>query len=329
MKRFALATGLCLSICLSGCFTPADFKSEVDEGGEDASDKGAAKAEIVASGIAKMEPQRKVTKILGEPNEAADGPGAPKYEAPFDGQPVSSTKTESGLLIEDFVVGKGREAKEPAELVLHYTGYLTNGFTFDSSKRHGKPFRFNVGQGRVIKGWDEGVKGMKVGGKRRITVPPELAYGERQAGRIPPNSTIIFTLELLGVEDPLPEPQGKDAYTGTPKKSEKKDNGLLVVDYKEGKGPEAKEGDEIVVHYTGMLPDGKSFDSSLTRKKPLTIQLGKGRVIKGWDQGLVGMKVGGLRKLVVPAELGYGDKARGPIPANSELIFTIELMAIR
>ena len=90
----------------------------------------------------------------------------------------------------------------------------------------------------------------------------------------------------------------------------------------------AKKGDVVGVHYTGTLQDGTQFDSSLTRGQPINFPLGAGRVIKGWDVGVSGMKVGELRKLRIPAAMAYGERARGKIPANADLVFTIELMSI-
>lgn len=105
-----------------------------------------------------------------------------------------------GLKIEDLKVGTGAEATPGKMVTVHYTGWLTNGTKFDSSVDRGKPFKFHLGGGQVIQGWDKGVAGMKVGGKRKLTIPPELGYGARGVGPIPPNSTLVFEVELLGVE---------------------------------------------------------------------------------------------------------------------------------
>jgi FKBP-type peptidyl-prolyl cis-trans isomerase FkpA len=108
--------------------------------------------------------------------------------------------TPSGLIIEDVNVGEGAVAAVGQKVTVHYTGWLTNGTKFDSSKDRNDPFAFPLGGGRVIKGWDEGVQGMKVGGKRKLTIPPALGYGARGAGgAIPPNATLVFEVELLGV----------------------------------------------------------------------------------------------------------------------------------
>lgn len=110
----------------------------------------------------------------------------------------------AGLIIEDITVGSGAEAVAGKHISVHYTGWLFNdgqqGAKFDSSKDRGQPFDFPLGAGHVIKGWDEGFAGMKVGGVRKLTIPPEMGYGARGAGgAIPPNATLLFEVELLGV----------------------------------------------------------------------------------------------------------------------------------
>ena len=168
----------------------------------------------------------------------------------------------------------------------------------------------------VIPGWDEGVQGMCVGGKRVLVIPPELGYGAYGAGGvIPPNATLVFEVELL----PTPErPQ------------------LVMVDEVVGSGATARAGQTVSVHYTGWLFDpsapnqrGRKFDSSKDRGQPFRFPLGGGRVIKGWDEGVQGMQVGGRRVLTIPPHLGYGARgAGGVIPPNATLVFEVDLLAV-
>lgn len=114
---------------------------------------------------------------------------------------MSARITDSGLKIEDLTVGDGAKAEAGQRVTVHYTGWLENGSKFDSSKDRNDPFAFKLGAGVVIRGWDEGVAGMQVGGTRKLTIPPQLGYGSRGAGGvIPPNATLVFEVELLGVE---------------------------------------------------------------------------------------------------------------------------------
>jgi FKBP-type peptidyl-prolyl cis-trans isomerase FkpA len=114
---------------------------------------------------------------------------------------MAERMTDSGLKIDDVAEGNGAEAKAGQMVTVHYTGWLTNGSKFDSSKDRNDPFAFKLGAGQVIRGWDEGVAGMKVGGKRKLTIPPQLGYGARGAGGvIPPNATLVFEVELLDVK---------------------------------------------------------------------------------------------------------------------------------
>lgn len=114
---------------------------------------------------------------------------------------MNASSYSDGLIVEDLVVGDGAEASAGQYVSVHYTGWLTDGRKFDSSKDRNDPFDFPLGRGHVIRGWDEGVQGMKIGGKRKLTIPPELGYGARGAGGvIPPNATLVFEVELLGID---------------------------------------------------------------------------------------------------------------------------------
>src|SRR5262245_40407363 len=114
---------------------------------------------------------------------------------------MTAITTASGLIIDDLVVGGGEEATAGQTVSVHYTGWLTDGTKFDSSKDRNEPFEFPLGARWVIAGWDEGVQGMKVGGTRKLTIPPEIGYGARGAGGvIPPKATLVFEVELLGLK---------------------------------------------------------------------------------------------------------------------------------
>jgi peptidylprolyl isomerase len=130
-----------------------------------------------------------------------------ELEVSWNGQEIvlrkklSMEKTASGLEYTDDVVGQGAAPKAGQTVVVHYTGWLMDGTKFDSSRDRGEPFKFTLGKGQVIKGWDEGLSTMKVGGRRTLVIPPDLGYGARGAGGvIPPNATLKFDVELIGIE---------------------------------------------------------------------------------------------------------------------------------
>ncbi len=143
--------------------------------------------------------------VLGPFREIIGGVGSAivneQKAAPDSALDTSSfMETSTGLMMQDTLLGTGAEAVAGKTVSVHYVGVLSDGRKFDSSRDRGVPFTFALGAGQVIKGWDEGVIGMKVGGKRVLVIPPDLAYGAAGVGPIPPNATLIFEVELLGVE---------------------------------------------------------------------------------------------------------------------------------
>ena len=241
-------------------------------------------------------------------------------------QDIEIKKTNSGLEYIDVFIGDGDFPKIGDKVVVHYTGKLEDGTKFDSSLDRGKPFEFTIGIGQVIKGWDEGVMSMRIGGKRTLIIPSNLAYGERGAGKvIPPNATLTFEVELIDIKESYVDPDfslpGKEINT---------ESGLRMIEHITGDGEKPKTGEVVSVHYRGYLSNNTQFDSSHDRKKPFTFSVGEGRVIKGWDEAILDMNVGSKRTLIIPPELGYGSRGAGKsIPPNAILIFEVELIDIK
>ena len=232
----------------------------------------------------------------------------------------------SGLIYAEMEEGTGGPPHPGDALTVHYTGGLENGTEFDSS-RDGNPIVFVLGAGEVIPGWEEGFASMKEGGRRRLSIPPGLAYGSQGQGEIPPNATLIFDVELLEIEA-----TGQEITM---------DSGLKYVDREIGRdqGFQAitpKDGDEVAIHYTGALEDGTKFADTIAGGEPYTFVLGDAE-IEGLDEGVSTMKVGGSRRLVVPPKLGYGDEGAEvtfgdetvAIPPDATLIFEVDLIGVR
>lgn len=268
---------------------------------------------------------------------SSPSPSIPASEQDLQSKPDFTVDTSAAapadLVIEDIVVGDGDVAVAGSLVSVHYVGKaLSTGEQFDASWDRGQPFEFELGAGGVIPGWDQGVEGMQVGGRRKLTIPSRLAYGDAGAGGvIGPGETLIFVVDLLGVE---PAPERLDIGLTKPEfevdTSADPATELVIEDLVEGDGDEAVAGAQITVHYVGKsLSTGEEFDASWDRGDYFSFVLGEGRVIQGWDEGFAGMKVGGRRMLTIPSDMGYGEQGSPPnIAPNETLIFVVDLLAV-
>ena len=247
--------------------------------------------------------------------------------APADVAVADFTTTTSGLQYYDLTTGKGADAIQNGSVSTSYIVWVKtdSGYQYIDQSGERGPVTFVLGRGdTVFPGWEEGVSGMKVGGKRQLVIPPALAMGEQGNGLIGPNSTLVMEIELTNVQEP------RTATKVEENKFTKTESGLKYYDLVEGTGASPTQGQTVVVHYTGWLVDGTQFDSSLDRGEPFRFELGTGSVIPGWDEGVATMKVGGKRQLVIPPNLGYGEQGAGSsIPPGATLIFEVELIEIQ
>jgi len=260
-----------------------------------------------------------------EAEQPVDIPGALVYGDP--------SQSQSGL--EWWVIeggnGNGINPIPTDKVMVHYTGWLENGTKFDSSVDRGEPVTFPLN--RVIRGWTEGVGIMNVGDKFKLRIPSDLGYGTRGGRTIPPNATLIFDVELIDINpiSPFAKVPPMDQLPGDPVTGDisRSDSGLQWYDIVEGDGETpAGPASSVEVHYTGWLTDGTKFDSSVDRGETISFPLNG--VIAGWTEGVGSMKVGGKRKLIIPASLGYGDRgAGGIIPGGATLIFDVELVSTK
>jgi peptidylprolyl isomerase len=245
----------------------------------------------------------------------------------------------------DLIEGIGELHYEGDPITVQYVGYdYETHEKFASSWDEGKPFKFTLGKGEVIPGWEEGLVELENGDRRELVVPSSETGGPFPKGA-PKDHAAIFVVEAVPTK-PLKEQKTKPAPPKPPKKAKTNDGQnktkpkvqvpsgpppkkLEIKDLEEGSGPAAKPGDEVTVHYVGVnYKTGKQFDASWDRGEPFTFKLGVGEVIPGWEEGIVGMKPGGRRELIIPPELGYGYQRSGSIPPGSTLIFVVDLISV-
>ncbi len=230
---------------------------------------------------------------------------------------IEPVTTESGLKYWDIKVGTGEPAGIKTTVQMHFAAWLEDGKLLGTSGDRDKLRPVRVSD--LFEGWKEGVSTMKEGGKRRLLIPPKLAFGEEGGRGIPPNSSVIMEIELVDIQRPLPQTSVEGIEPVTT------ESGLKYWDIKVGTGETPHKTSKCKVHYSGWLTDGSMFDSSIARDKPFEFSM-TGGVIKGWLEGVSTMKVGGKRRLEIPADLAYGKSGRPGIPPNSTLIFEIELL---
>ena len=250
-------------------------------------------------------------------------------------------KTESGLTYVDNKAGEGREVKDGDLVNIHFIIWrlgdstdiygdwqndtTKNEFKVGSSYEGDQQMKYVVGSDQFVKGSDEGFIGMKAGGKRTMVIPASNAYGDEGFGPIPPNSSIKIMVEVFEVKDPIVAKMW-DVDSTLFKQTE---SGLKYAIIEEGSGPDVQQGKVTSVHYSGFLSDGTKFDSSVEREEPLTLIVGMGQVIPGWDEGLQLLKQGSKARFIIPPQLAYGERDLGVIPPNSTLIFDVEVVEVK
>lgn len=262
-----------------------------------------------------------------EPLPTAPRPTAPRAPADVAEAPTDAVKTASGLASKVLRKGAGGAHPGPHDKVtVHYTGWTTAGKTFDSSIPRGEPSTFSLDD--VVAGWTEGVQLMTKGEKRRFWIPSTLAYGEAPTRRDVPAGALVFNIELVDfvkMPDPLVVP---DDVAEVPYDARKTASGLAYKILRHGAGKaHPKDTDTVEVHYSGWTPNGKLFDSSVTRGQPTSFPLNG--VIKGWTEGVQLMVVGDKARFWIPGKLAYGDTPSRPGTPVGMLVFDIELLAIK
>ncbi|UCG52766.1 MAG: FKBP-type peptidyl-prolyl cis-trans isomerase [Candidatus Latescibacterota bacterium] len=239
-----------------------------------------------------------------------------------------SWTTESGLQVTEVHQGTGAVPKQGEIISLHYTGWYLDGDQFDTTAQLEGPRKFRFGKDELLPGLEEGVATMRKGGKRILILPPHLAFGEEgRPGVVPPMTWVKFEVELVDIEpaplQPIPWNEAGREIIATK-------SGLQIVDFAVGTGEFPELGSTVVVHYSGFLEDGTVFDSTIFRRNPVEFQVDAEKLIPGWVEGLLSMREGGMRKLIIPPFLGYGEKGFGKkVPPNSTLIYDIQLLEVR
>ncbi|MDX1663087.1 MAG: FKBP-type peptidyl-prolyl cis-trans isomerase [Candidatus Promineifilaceae bacterium] len=301
---------------LMGC-GPAPSADEVDEAGDTVVEE-VDEVEEAEDEDLDIEAEEDAIEDVDDVEEDEEG-GIPESFEGFD-----YMTTESGLNIAIVAEGSG-EAAEAGDIVrVHYTGMLEDGTVFDSSDGR-DPFRFMLGQGQVIPGWDEGIAMLQEGAEARLIIPPDLAYGEAGAGAaIPPNATLFFEVELIEVLEGGPQTPtevDEDELVTT-------ESGLMYATLEEGEGETPEPGQPVRVHLTMWTEDGTRISSTLDEGEPAIFPLREGQIFPGMLEGISTMEVGETRQLIIPPDLGFGEEGAGGLPPDTTLIMEVELLEV-
>lgn len=240
----------------------------------------------------------------------------------------TSWTTESGVEITETQEGQGELAETGDIVSILYEASFVGGRTFDTELDPESPYRFRIGIGDMMPGLEEGVRTMRPGSKRILVVPPEMAYGkDGLPGTVPPDTWVRFEVELLAIEamPPCPDPWNEVGYEIFTAPS-----GLQIIDFEVGEGPMPTKDSHVAVMYSAFLDDGTCFDSTYRSGQPLPISFAEDKLIAGWFEGLLTMREGGLRKLIIPPFLAYGDKGfRNVVPPGATITYDIELVLVQ
>lgn len=240
-------------------------------------------------------------------------------------------RRESGLYV--YIEEEGSQEKPTIEsfLTLNYQGYLLDGNQFDGTD--GTPVSFPFPVGGLITGWQEGIPLIGRGGKQKLIIPPDLGYGDQPVGIIPANAVLYFEIEIIDFTNEPPAPEGQAMYDSTMQAyiSEKgiegmvkTESGMYMKIEEAGSDEKPDLGSFLTLNYEGYLMDGSKFDG--TGGEPRTFSFPVANLIKGWQEGIPQFGKGGEGKLIIPPYLGYGGSEREGIPANSILIFDMEII---
>jgi peptidylprolyl isomerase len=336
LRVLALVLALALVAAACGDDDSTEAADETTEDSAATGDDEAADGESAIEDIATPTPVPTPLTPGGECAEPVVDAAADPEAPPVDITDLSVKPTvelpdtaPTELDVTDIVEGDGDTVDSGDFVIMQYVGVsCSSGEQFDASWDRGQPFSVVLGQGAVIAGWDEGIVGMALGGRRLLVIPPDLAYGDTGSGSgsIPPGDTIAFVVDLIGfvpADHELPEPTVPAAPVDE----------LTTTDIVEGNGAEAGPESIVWIHYRGVTQsDGNEFDASLPRgiDQPLIAQLAPGQLIDGMLEGIAGMKVGGVREIVIPADLAYGEQGAGEglIGPDETLVFVVSLHSV-